>query len=234
MKTIKIKCKGVFIDTIVDDEDFEFLNQWNWFISNSYVFRAKRYGERKYNKRKIIWMHREVYERHNGTLMQGEQVDHIDCNKLNNTSSNLRKCSFKENQRNKKKNKSTITSSKYKGVSFQGDKWRAYIVLDDKQINLGRFDTEEEAAKVYNEASKLYHKEFANFNKELDSSDIKNVFYKVKEKSCPYKGVSIFRFKNGKIKWRAAKTIEGKRINLGLHDTQELAKEAIEEFMHEG
>ena len=41
--------------------------------------------------------------------------------------------------------------SKYKGVSSRGNRWRVYITVNRKFINLGERDTEEEAAQVYND-----------------------------------------------------------------------------------
>lgn len=50
-------------------------------------------------------------------------------------------------------NKKDTTSSKYFGVSFskQRNKWRAIYVINKKQINVGFFNTELDAAKAYNE-----------------------------------------------------------------------------------
>ena len=69
--------------------------------------------------------------------------------------------------------KSRGGASPYVGVSFfkRDQKWRAYIVETfpvRKQIHLGYFTTQEEAARAYNEAAKLYHGEFACLN-DLDS-----------------------------------------------------------------
>lgn len=57
-------------------------------------------------------------------------------------------------------------TSGYKGVSFlpkkpgkqKHDKWRAYIFFQGKQINLGRFDTKEEAINARLEAEGKYFK----------------------------------------------------------------------------
>lgn len=57
-------------------------------------------------------------------------------------------------------------TSGYKGVSFlpkkpgkqKHDKWRAYIFFQGKQINLGRFDTKEEAIQARLEAEEKYFK----------------------------------------------------------------------------
>ena len=49
MKEIKIK-EGVFAK--VDDEDYDFLNSFNWYLTSSgYAYRQVRIGKRKDNKR---------------------------------------------------------------------------------------------------------------------------------------------------------------------------------------
>ena len=68
-----------------------------------------------------------------------------------------------------------IVSSKYKGVSWskQKQKWSVYIKTDVRQLNLGCFDDEVEAAKAYDEAASKYHGEFANLN--LPQSNVKEL-----------------------------------------------------------
>ena len=80
-------------------------------------------------------------------------VDHIDGNKENNHLSNLRYCTNRENSIyyfEKKEGK----SSKRIGVSYRKDlkKWRSYIIINKKQVHLGVFNNEEEAAKKYLDA----------------------------------------------------------------------------------
>jgi group I intron endonuclease len=47
------------------------------------------------------------------------------------------------------KKKGKNTSSKYVGVTKRGNRWIAYININRKQTNLGRYDTEIEAALTY-------------------------------------------------------------------------------------
>lgn len=79
--------------------------------------------------------------------------------------SNLVACSRKERQRKLGKKK-TPTSSIYKGVYFakQQKSWRARIEVSGKNISLGAFGTEEEAALAYNEAAQRYFGDFAWLN----------------------------------------------------------------------
>ena len=77
-------------------------------------------------------------------------IDHIDRDKLNNGISNLRFCSFSENSRNRDKFKNK--SSKYVGVTYdiERSKYKAYVKIDKRLVNLGRHETEESAANAYN------------------------------------------------------------------------------------
>lgn len=76
-------------------------------------------------------------------------IDHVNRNGLDNRRENLRIVSNRINLLNREfPNK----KSKYIGVSFdekRKNKWRAAIFRDGKNKTLGRFATEEEAARAY-------------------------------------------------------------------------------------
>lgn len=159
MKEIQLsrfgKNKGKFI-ALVDDEDFESINQYKWFVMKSrttiYAARNVRVGGKRTNLR----MHWEI--------MGGKGVDHKDHNGLNNQKSNLRFCTASENLMNRRKWKNT--SSIYKGVCFNklARKWQANIQTNGKLIHIGLFVSEVDAARAYNEKAIEFFGEFANLN----------------------------------------------------------------------
>lgn len=92
-------------------------------------------------------------------------VDHIDRNQENNHVSNLRWCTASQNQQNKGL-KNVNKTSKYKGVSWdkKNKKWVVYSSIGGKTLNLGRYKTENEAAKSFNEFTSNMYGEHASLN----------------------------------------------------------------------
>jgi hypothetical protein len=107
-------------------------------------------------------LHKAVWFWEKGYYPKGF-LDHKDLNRLNNKIENLRLASRTENNRNRFYGKG---SSKYQGVSFhnKNKKWIAQITQNYKNIYLGSFDSEEEAALVYNRKAKEFFRDFAYLN----------------------------------------------------------------------
>ena len=89
-------------------------------------------------------------------------VDHIDNNKLNNNINNLRYATSQENSMNRKL--SSRNSSNYKGISYdkQRNKWKAYIRINGKHKNLGRFDNIDDAINARVKKAKEIFGEYIN------------------------------------------------------------------------
>lgn len=142
---------GNNIFALVDDEDFENLNQYKWYIgATGYTIRGD------FENGNGNYMHSHIMN-----TPQGSFTDHRDLNKLNNQKSNLRICNRSENGSNR--GKQVNNTSGYKGVVWDkfNSKWIAQIMVNQKHIKLGRYVDIEDAIEAYRVASIKYFGEFA-------------------------------------------------------------------------
>lgn len=120
-------------ETIVNDEDFEYLNQFRWQLdSDGYAVRHNLAHEGKRGSKKR--MHRVILSTPKGLL-----VDHVNGDRLDNRRENLRNCTFVDNARNAKRHASN--ASGFKGVYWnkREKKWKGHIRTNNKSIHLGYF-----------------------------------------------------------------------------------------------
>jgi hypothetical protein len=140
----------------VDDEGYEYLNQWKWHVKKT----INHYSARRWiTQGEAISMHRQIMRL---TSKEKMVIDHKDHNPLNNQKSNLRICTTKQNT----VNRTPHGKSKYLGVWWheKTKKWIAHIKLNGKPKHLGGFNNEEDAAKLYDIKAKELYGEFANLN----------------------------------------------------------------------
>lgn len=145
--------------TIVDDEDYESLCQYDWYITpGGHVYR-KEDGQ-------PVLMHRMLMN-----APDDLQVDHINGFGADNQKVNLRLCTHGENMRNRRVVNMGNKTSTYKGVTYDktkegktGARWQARVRFDGREYKLGMYWDEVLAAKVYDAAARYYHGEFANTN----------------------------------------------------------------------
>jgi hypothetical protein len=131
---------------LVDDEDFDKLNNYKWRAhchkGQDKTFYARRNLPREPGKsRKMEHMHRVIL-----CIPDEYETDHIDRNGLNNQKGNLRIVTHRENCRNR-----ITATSRYVGVSFHksSKKWRASISIGGRSRYLGCSENEFDAATMY-------------------------------------------------------------------------------------
>jgi len=142
-----------FIPFLIDQEDFNNLKELHLYLDGRGYLCTKIDG-------KIVKIHRLLL----GVTNPIFQVDHINGDKLDNRRSNLRIVTNKQNAENlhnkKGYKRGRVCSSKYIGVQYDNRKnplskrWMANIKHNYKNIWLGRFFTEDEAAEAYNNKAK--------------------------------------------------------------------------------
>lgn len=146
---------------LVDDEDFEWLNQWRWYYRQGY---ARRNFYRMPGKGKTILMHRLILK-----TPDGFETDHVDGDGLNNRRINLRNCLRADNARNV--GRTLRNTSGYKGATWhkQCRKWQAQIEINSKSIYLGLYNNAEDAAHAYDTKARELFGKFAcvNFQEEF-------------------------------------------------------------------
>lgn len=144
MKEIKLTQGKV---AFIDDEDFEFLNQFKWYAhKDCRTYYALRNIYLENGKKHLLSIHSVIM----GKTPDGFVNDHKDGDGLNNQRYNLRFLTHRQNTQNRH----DATSSKYPGVAWykRYSKWVASIRINKKQNTLGYFNTEEEAFETYKKA----------------------------------------------------------------------------------
>lgn len=148
MKEIKLTQGKV---ALVDDEEFEYLNQWKWYAQNyKFTFYAVRtinyYNESGNRTCRRIWMHRLIMK-----TPKSLEVDHINHNGWDNRKENLRNVTRRENCINRKNPNKTG----YTGAYLIGHKYMAGATIKGKRVYLGYYNTAKEAENTYKEHFKL-------------------------------------------------------------------------------
>ena len=157
MKEIQLT-KGMV--ALVDDEDYEWLNQWTWFAVKEHNNWYAATNMRENGSWQTVRMHRLILGLKRGNNIKS---DHKNRNGLSNSRNNLRTCTNQQNIMNQRPQGGT---SKFKGVSRRKNtkKWFAQIGYQNQNIYIGYYDLEIEAAKAYDKKAKELYGEFAFLN----------------------------------------------------------------------
>lgn len=148
-----IKCEGFYkivVNTakygikeiLIDEDDLLKAQKYHWYVQDEYATaNIKENG-----KRNTIRLHRLVLN-----YFDKLYIDHINHNRLDNRKCNLRLVTGSQNQQN-------LTPKKdgYRGVYKSGDKFKAQIKVNGKDMYLGTFKLFEDAKKARIEAEQKY------------------------------------------------------------------------------
>lgn len=138
--------RGVVVaHATVDPDNYEYFARFRWHRGGDkgYPRRWVRVG----GKRVGVFMHHEACCGRGCRPPEGLRVDHKNRNPFDCRRENLRLATDAENAQNQG---SRGGSSEHRGVHWCAtrQKWCASGQLDGKKVNLGRFDTEQEAIEV--------------------------------------------------------------------------------------
>lgn len=151
-------------EALVDDEDYEWLMEWKWsYLEPGYATRYELKGESEKESR-LLYMERIVWEYHQGPIGKGLVINFKNENGLDNRLRNLRLATHAQAIWTQKAR--TGYTSEYKGVWWhkKNEKWISRIRRGGKQLHLGYFENEKEAARAYNKAALKYFGEYAWLN----------------------------------------------------------------------
>lgn len=160
---------------LVDQADADFVMQHSWQVRQNpgrgrswYVWRTLK-GVGTKSRATTVYLHRILLD-----APKGMQVDHINGNPLDNRRANLRLCTNSQNHANMIKPRQgtrKTPTSQFKGVVFWKNGWQAQTSHRGKFIHIGRYKTEEEAARAYDARATEIWGEFARLNFPLDKTE---------------------------------------------------------------
>lgn len=138
-------------------------NGYHYDKDNGKIYSSNNYELSSNNNNGYIRIHVKDYSNNKTYFLLGhhfawyytykecvDNIDHINGIRNDNTISNLRSTTKQQNAFNRK------TSNGY-CWNKQRKKWKARIILNQKEIYLGSFNTEEEAKCAYLKAKEIYH-----------------------------------------------------------------------------
>ena len=155
---LTLKYKGLALDCLINTEDYLLVGSHWWRATKArHTFYAQTVAYKRDGTETSISMHRLL-------IPDAAEVDHADHNGLNNKRDNIRPSTASQNHSNI--NIKRGLSSRFIGVCWDktNRKFLSSIRINGRKKTLGRFDSEEEAARVRDKAAKEHHKEFAVLN----------------------------------------------------------------------
>ena len=205
-------------DILVEDCDFDFLNQFRWTKSPKGYFRCSQSGFWQGDQIDTKQLHWFVMKLSGLEYPPRMSIDHINRNPADNTHKNLRFAT--QSQQVWNQSLRSDNTSGVRGVCLLGTRWVAYINFKGIRKHIGVFDFKEQAHLAYliertkTEQHELPWSELC-LVRETDLEVTRRI------KTSKYTGVYKFR-----KRWQAQVCVNGHKIHLGTHDTELEAHEA--------
>lgn len=214
----------------VSFEHYEEISKHNWYLTPSGYVVAKAKIDGKSSN-----LHQFVYKNIlQNKVLPGQLVDHIDRDRLNNTTENLRTLTVEQNARNRTKKPNS--SSLYYNVIAMKNKFLVSMELDGKTICVGNYKSEKRAAemrdiyllkKFTDFESTGYNLNFPERKEEFLNTEFKNDIKRTK--SSMYIGVSK---RNSELHpFQAKAKLEDKIFTLGNFKTEIEAAKVYDAFI---
>ena len=207
---------------LVDKSKLYEIERYTWSPSVEGVNNKRIYAATRING-KIVKMHQIILPLTEEEKKNMIVRDHVNGNTLDNRISNLRKATFSQNSINTTKRKGT--SSKFIGVSWfeRDNNWRVRVSINKKSKTIGYYESEVEAAHVFNIINIKYNGEYAAINTftQEEAEELDAILKEKKNKEPTLYGIS--QRPNGK--WTAVfrKNGKGKTYTLGIFPSKEEA-----------
>lgn len=143
-----------------DAETGELIWVHDWGSGKSHC-RAGRVKRKKGRATRIVGLDFKHYAEHRliwfwVTGSWPPMIDHMDGNPVNNKLSNLRPATPKLNAENRRKARPDSTTG-IMGVRRRGNRYEARIGVDGERIELGSYETSDEASEVFVAAKRRLH-----------------------------------------------------------------------------
>lgn len=203
--------KGFGYEAKVDLEHFDFVKKFSWNLNKGGYARCK-----------AGLMHRLIMASiHGEDAIEGMIVDHVDGDRLNNTVSNLRIATEKQNA----KNRTTKPASGFEGVEKDGDEYVCRV----KKIDVFRDTNPKMCALVYDSVVTYVYGEGCRLNDNKSEAPLPIDRWNlddevlIKLKDLKSKHTDLHGVKHTRNGWKASI-----KIDIGLYSTQEEAGRAYD------
>lgn len=138
---------------LIDQSDYPLVSGYRWWVDKSSGYFVTSIDGR------LVSLHRLLMP-----YQEGLVCDHINRDKHDNRRANLRYATPKQNSRNRSIARNNTTG--FIGVCWhiRKQKYVAAVTVNNRTVNLGQFDSAEEAARVRDRAARFYFGRYASLN----------------------------------------------------------------------